>query len=97
MLKGKEAAEECVQDTAHTRDIVFKVYDDVSAIAELAAQISVASEEQSMVSQEISRNITNISDASKRNLEQVEIVELESNNIQQRASALSSLGLTFGR
>jgi aerotaxis receptor len=97
MLKGKEAAEQCVQDTAHTRDIVFKVYDNVSAIAELTAQISTASEEQSMVSQEISRNITNISDASQKNLEQAEIVELESNNIQQRASALGALGLTFGQ
>jgi aerotaxis receptor len=97
MLKGKEAADQCVEDTAKTRDIVFKVYDNVSSISELAAQISTASEEQSMVSQEISRNITNISDASKRNLEQAEIVELESNNIEKRAAALSSLGLTFGQ
>ena len=96
MNQGKDAAEDCVQETNKTRDIVMKVYDDVSMIADLAAQISTASEEQSMVSQEISRNITNINDASKINLEQANIVEYESDNIEKRAKSLASLGLTFG-
>ena len=96
MNKGKEAAEDCVQETSQTRDLVFKVYDDVSIIADLATQISTASEQQSMVSQEISRNITNINDASKINLEQANIVEHESDEIEKRAKSLASLGLTFG-
>lgn len=96
MNQGKAAADDCVNETSQTRDLVFKVYDDVSLIADLAAQISTASEEQSMVSQEISRNITNINDASKINLEQANIVEHESNNIEKRAKSLASLGLTFG-
>ncbi|WP_340678244.1 methyl-accepting chemotaxis protein [Paraglaciecola sp.] len=95
MNMGKEAAEDCVQETSQTRDLVFKVYDDVSMIADLAAQISTASEEQSMVSQEISRNITNINDASRENLAQANIVEHESDNIEKRAKSLASLGLTF--
>ena len=97
MNKGKDAADDCVNETSQTRDLVFKVYDDVSMIADLAAQISTASEEQSMVSQEISRNITNINDASKINLEQANIVGQESINIEKRAKSLASLGLTFGR
>ncbi|KXI27048.1 methyl-accepting chemotaxis protein [Paraglaciecola hydrolytica] len=95
MNKGKDAAQDCVKETSQTRDLVFKVYDEVSMISDLAAQISTASEEQSMVSQEISRNITNINDASKKNLEQANIVENESNNIEKRAKSLASLGLTF--
>lgn len=95
MHKGKDAAEDCVNETNQTRELVFKVYDDVSMIADLTAQISTASEEQSMVSQEISRNISNISNASKINLEQANIVEQESNNIEARAKSLASLGLTF--
>ena len=97
MHKGKEAAEDCVADTSQTRDLVFKVYDDVTMISDLAAQISTAAEEQSMVSQEISRNVSNINDASLANLEQANIVEEESNKIQQRAQKLASLGLTFGQ
>ena len=48
-----------------------------------------------MVSQEISRNITNINDASKVNLEQANIVEFESDIMEKRAKSLASLGLTF--
>ncbi|MDP5030947.1 MAG: methyl-accepting chemotaxis protein [Paraglaciecola sp.] len=95
MHTGKDAAEDCVKETSETRNLVFKVYDDVSIIADLAAQISTASEEQSMVSQEISRNLTNINDASKINLEQANIVEHESNVMEKRADSLASLGLTF--
>jgi len=96
MHKGKDAAEDCVKETDETRALVFKVYDEVTLISDLAAQISTASEEQSMVSQEISRNMTNISDSSKANLEQADIVEKESNSIEKRTQSLVSLGLTFG-
>jgi aerotaxis receptor len=34
MLKGKDAADECVADTQKTRDIVFQVYDEVSDISD---------------------------------------------------------------
>jgi aerotaxis receptor len=96
MLKGKESAEECVVDTENTRALVHKVYEQVSEISDLTNQISVASEEQSVVSREISSNIVNISDASTGNLEQADIVAQESNNIDTRAKALVALGTTFG-
>ncbi|AGH43448.1 methyl-accepting chemotaxis protein/sensory box protein [Paraglaciecola psychrophila 170] len=97
MLKGKESADLCVSETTQSRDIVLKVYNGVSSIADLAIQISAASEEQSMVSQEISRNISNINDASRQNLAQAEVVEEEANKIEQRTNVLSSLGLTFAQ
>lgn len=96
MLKGKEAAYECVNETTITRDIVFKVYDEVSAISDLTIQISTATEEQSMVSKEITKNIMNINDAANQNLQQAEIVGAESSTIDERARALSSMALTFG-
>lgn len=96
MSKGKESAEECVVDTKNTRDIVFQVYEQVSEISDLANQISVASEEQSVVSKEISANIINVSDESTKNLKQADIVAQESSHIETRAKALSALGTTFG-
>ncbi|WP_158967546.1 PAS domain-containing methyl-accepting chemotaxis protein [Paraglaciecola sp. L3A3] len=96
LLEGKEAADECVSDTENTKDIVNKVYEVVSEIADLTTQISVASEQQSAVSQEISRNIVNVNDISQNNLRQAEIVEDESTKIEQRSSALAGLGTTFG-
>jgi aerotaxis receptor len=96
MLKGKEAADNCVTETTETRDMVFKVYDEVSAISDLAIHISAASEEQSMVSKEIAKNIVNINDTANGNLRQADIVGDESSSIGERAEALSSMVLTFG-
>lgn len=96
MLKGKNAADNCVTETTETRDMVFKVYDEVSAISDLAIHISAASEEQSMVSREIAKNIVNINDTANGNLRQADIVGDESSSIGERAEALSSMVLTFG-
>jgi aerotaxis receptor len=96
MLKGKEAADHCVSETTATRDMVFKVYDEVSAISDLAIHISAASEEQSMVSKEIAKNIVNINDTANENLKQADIVGDESSSIDERTEALTSMVLTFG-
>ncbi len=96
MLKGKAAADDCVNETTATRDIVFKVYDEVSSISDLAFQISTASEEQSMVSKEISESIMNINDSANRNLTQAETVGDEASVIDERAQVLSSMALAFG-
>jgi aerotaxis receptor len=96
MAKGKEAAEACVTETTATRDIVFKVYDDVSTIANLTMQISAASEEQSMVSKEVTMNITSINEAANDNLLQSETVLSEAKFIEERTKALSALALAFG-
>lgn len=95
MEMGRESAENCVTETLQTKGLVDKVYAAITDISDLATQISTASEEQSVVSQEISRNIVNINDASADNLEQAEVVEVESNAIQERAEKLVSLGLSF--
>lgn len=97
MLEGKASADLCVAETKETQSLVFKVHDDVAIIADLTAQISTASEEQNMVSQEISRNIININDASRDNLVQANIVEAEAIKIENRSANLASLGITFGQ
>ena len=94
--EGKSSAESCVEETKQTQELVNKVYDDVSDIADSANQMSVASAEQSSVSVSISRNISNISNASKQNFEQVEKVEHEAQGISIRSKALAAMGLTFG-
>jgi aerotaxis receptor len=95
MTKGKESADSCVEKVTEAHDVVDKVYSLITDISDLAIQISTASEEQSMVSQEISRNIINISDASQNNLQQTNTVERETVNIKKRANALSALGQAF--
>ena len=95
MTKGKESAESCVEKATEAHNVVDKVYSSITDISDLAIQISTASEEQSMVSQEISRNIMNISDASQNNLHQANAVENETVNIKTRANSLGALGQAF--
>jgi len=95
MAQGKDSADQCVEQASGARDVVNKVYELLTDISDLTIQISSASEEQSMVSQEISRNIINISDASQDNLQQANIVESETVEIQTRANSLGSLGEAF--
>ncbi|MFT5760111.1 MAG: aerotaxis receptor [Alteromonadaceae bacterium] len=95
MTKGKESAESCVEKATEAHEIVDKVYSLITDISDLAIQISTASEEQSMVSQEISRNIVNISDASQQNLIQANTVQNETADIKARANSLGALGQAF--
>lgn len=99
MTKGKQSADNCVEKTKDAQQVVNKIYNlisDISDISDLAIQISTASEEQSMVSQEIIKYILNISEASQNNLLQANTVESETIKIVIRANSLGSLGRAFG-
>ena len=95
MAEGKDSADHCVEKASGACDVVNEVYTLLTDISDLTIQISSASEEQRMVSQEISQNIMNISDASQDNLQQVNTVENETNEIRTRADSLGSLGQAF--
>lgn len=95
MDAGKNAAQKCVTETSQAQNIVANVYTAVTDISDLAMQISTAAEQQSMVSQEISRNIANISSASSENLAQAHRVGTESEAINTHSKALASLGISF--
>ncbi|NVK24695.1 MAG: PAS domain-containing methyl-accepting chemotaxis protein [Gammaproteobacteria bacterium] len=95
MAQGKESALACVEDTKLTQETVMKVYNAISDIADLAMQISTAAEEQGATSQEISRNIVNISQHSDNNLSQANVVEEEANDIRRRTNDMAALGLSF--
>lgn len=95
MAKGKETADACVKNAEESQAIVGKVSGGISAIADLTIQISTAAEEQSMVSEEISRNIVNISDASQNNLIQAGRVSAVGDDLVKGVAKLNSLGLAF--
>ena len=95
MKQGKASAEQCVEEAKNAEQTFQNVYQAITDISDLTLQISTASEEQSVVSQEISQNIVNISDASKNNLVQVESVTLDTEDILIKSSYLSSLAYSF--
>ncbi|MGC9458903.1 methyl-accepting chemotaxis protein, partial [Vibrio genomosp. F10 str. 9ZD137] len=95
MESGKEAAETCAAEAQETELLVAKVYDSISDISDLTMQISTATEQQSMVSQEVTRNISNLRDASTSNLEQTEGVNDQAGVINRLSHSLASLALSF--
>ncbi|OEE31491.1 chemotaxis protein [Vibrio genomosp. F10 str. ZF-129] len=95
MESGKEAAETCAAEAQETELLVAKVYDTISDISDLTMQISTATEQQSMVSQEVTRNISNLRDASTSNLEQTEGVNDQASVINRLSHSLASLALSF--
>lgn len=95
MTKNKTDADNCIEDANSSQIAIEQVHQAMTEISDIAAEIATASEQQNFVSQEINRNIVNISDASKLNLEQTEKVEIEAKTINNNAKALAELGLTF--
>lgn len=95
MEQGKDSAERCVNETEETKNIINGVYASITDIADLATQISTAAEQQSAVSQEISKNIMTISDVSQNNLAEANQVEQGAAEIEQKIKSLESLGKSF--
>jgi len=95
MQQGKQAAEQCLLDTQGTVNIINKVYDDVATIADYATQISTAAEEQSVVAEEISRNVVNVNHEADNNLVLASNVSEQSDQITKRSESLASLPLSF--
>ena len=95
MNQGKDAANKCVSKGNLSKEAIDKVYENLTSISDLSLQISFATEQQSIASQDISRNIITISELSNSNFEQVNIVDNESQEIGNKAKHLASLGKSF--
>lgn len=95
MNAGKEAANLCVEQAHIANSEVSAVYSVISEISDLTVQISAAAEEQSIVSNKISNNILNISNASQENLHQATSVNTDSEEIKIQTEKLVSLVSTF--
>ncbi len=96
MSQGKGTADDCVAKARAAQELINNVNKAITDISGLTIQISTAAEEQSMVSEEINRNIVNISEASNHNLAQAEQVRAETDQINNGVALLSSLGQAFG-
>jgi PAS domain S-box-containing protein len=64
MAKGREFSTTCVAMAEQTGQALRQVTEEVSSLADINIQISTAVEEQSVVAEEINRNILSISDMS---------------------------------
>lgn len=68
MQDTKEQADNCVSTTEKTQVELEGIFSQISEISHLAIQISSAAEEQQMVSNDISNNVTDIKAFGDNNL-----------------------------
>lgn len=69
MLHAKELGESGSQQTEATAEALAEISGSVKSINDMTTQIASAAEEQTAVAEEMSRNITNISEASESTVE----------------------------
>lgn len=85
MKQSRESSDTSVQKTMETADSLNRISESVARISKMKIHIATASEEQTNVTEEIARNITNISDVT-------EVISQAANETVETSEKLSSIG-----
>ncbi|MBA6230730.1 MULTISPECIES: methyl-accepting chemotaxis protein [unclassified Colwellia] len=98
-VKAMEVSQDvCRQTIANTQDVadvIASMNGEIKSITQMTDLIATAVEEQSCVSNEISKNVTAISDVANENSTSAEQVSASSKDISNIAAALNQLTLRF--
>lgn len=95
MQTTKEQADECVNTTGHTQQELDAIFAQINEIAQLAAEISTAAEQQQMVSSDIGNSLSSIKDHSDENLNLSFNVAKEAAELVEGSRKVNDLVLTF--
>jgi len=91
MEEGSDEMQRTMTQAARAGESLAAIKQSVSMINDMNTQIASATEEQMAVSQEISRNVVNISDVAKSSAHSVQEVEKASRELNQAAGRLAGL------
>ncbi|MDX5298110.1 MAG: methyl-accepting chemotaxis protein [Gammaproteobacteria bacterium] len=92
---GKRNAEAGVENVLEEEAMLQQVADTLSSIADMAMQMSAAVEQQAQVSDEISRQVSNISSLASHNLDKADAASKSLQGLQAIASQLHELVVRF--
>ena len=88
MSNSRDVAKQCLEHSLASGETIKSVDEIIDHIHQLAMQISAATEEQSAVSEEVTRNIVSISDAADASSDAATAVEEGSNALQHMADTM---------
>jgi methyl-accepting chemotaxis protein len=91
MADGSSEMQRTVEQASHAGKSLVAIKQAVAMINDMNTQIASATEEQMAVSQEISRNVVNISDVARSSAHSVQEVERTSRELSNAATRLSGL------
>ena len=95
MLSSKDGAEECTTETTKIKDTVDKIIANINSVSDMTAQVAAATEEQSVVANEINQNVITIDGISKKNVELAEQVNHNGVEIHKNSVLIENLNTTF--
>ena len=96
MLASKENAEECSVNTLTIKQVIDNIMNSISDVSDMTAQVATATEEQSVVAEEMNRQIIDIDGISKENETLSNKVNLSGESVNKSAKDIEELSTTFG-
>jgi len=96
MIKSKESASNSVSQARSAGESLGTITSAVKTITDMSAQIATAAEEQSAVSEEINRNIINISTATDQTLNATQEASHANNELAEATRRLDTMVKQFG-
>jgi len=95
MLKNKTNADECSAESRAIKQAMQNIIDNIQNVNDMTAQIATASEQQSVVAEEITQGIHNINTISERNTQLAGEVSSKSIDVNKNADAIEELSTNF--
>jgi len=95
MLLSKDNAEECSANTLTIKQAIENIMKSVSAVGDMTAQIATATEEQSVVSEQMNKQIIDIDNISKDNADLCNKVSSSGESVNNSAQDIETLSTTF--
>jgi PAS domain S-box-containing protein len=95
MLTNKANADECSADSSTIKQAMQGIIDNIQGVNDMTAQIATASEQQSVVSEQITKSIHDIDSISQQNTKLAEEVTSQSIAVNRNAEAIEELSTNF--
>jgi PAS domain S-box-containing protein len=95
MLSNKTSADECSAESQIIKQAMQNIIDNIQSVNDMTAQIATASEEQSVVAEQITKGIHNIDSISQQNTKLAGEVSNKSIEVNSNAEAIGELSTNF--
>jgi len=95
MMSNKTNADECSAESNAIKQAMQNIIDNIQNVNDMTAQIATASEQQSVVAEQITQGIHNIGNISQRNTQLAAEVSNKSIEVNKNAEAIEELSTNF--
>tara|TARA_R110000744_G_scaffold8364_6_gene27883 strand:+ start:2704 stop:4242 length:1539 start_codon:yes stop_codon:yes gene_type:complete len=95
MMTNKNHADECSAESNTIKQAMQGIIENIQNVNDMTAQIATASEQQSVVAEQITQGIHNIGNISQRNTELAAEVSSKSIEVNKNAEAIEELSTNF--